>query len=95
MYEFDISREPKLLCTSHILFLDYLFKADYLRWSRDTVAIAEVPAAEEARRSLELEGVQAGVRMRRRSLGVGVDGRKVVARMRLWQSLKCRRRRRL
>eukprot|EP01050_Picozoa_sp_SAG11_P059951 SAG11_NODE_39136_length_240_cov_6.985816_1_plen_46_part_10 len=32
MYEFDISRDPKLLCTTHILFLDYLFKADYLRW---------------------------------------------------------------
>eukprot|EP01050_Picozoa_sp_SAG11_P030806 SAG11_NODE_9275_length_926_cov_2.384522_1_plen_131_part_00 len=47
------------------------------------------------RRSLELEGVQAGVRTRSWSLGVGVDGRKVVARMRLWQSLKCRRRRRL
>eukprot|EP01050_Picozoa_sp_SAG11_P002207 SAG11_NODE_108_length_16386_cov_20.828329_1_plen_27_part_10 len=27
MYEFDISRDPKLLCTTHILFLDYLFKA--------------------------------------------------------------------
>eukprot|EP01050_Picozoa_sp_SAG11_P048742 SAG11_NODE_26246_length_347_cov_7.435484_1_plen_26_part_01 len=26
MYEFDISRDPKLLCTTHILFLDYLFK---------------------------------------------------------------------
>ena len=37
MYEFDISRDPKLLCTTHILFLDYLFKADYLRWSRDSL----------------------------------------------------------
>eukprot|EP01050_Picozoa_sp_SAG11_P023930 SAG11_NODE_4953_length_1711_cov_2.717742_3_plen_134_part_00 len=37
MYEFDISRDPKLLCATHILFLDYLFKADYLRWSRDTL----------------------------------------------------------
>eukprot|EP01050_Picozoa_sp_SAG11_P025891 SAG11_NODE_6006_length_1411_cov_2.456555_1_plen_132_part_00 len=36
MYGFDISRDPKLLCTTHILFLDYLFKADYLRRSRDT-----------------------------------------------------------
>eukprot|EP01050_Picozoa_sp_SAG11_P011520 SAG11_NODE_1225_length_5476_cov_7.465129_5_plen_54_part_00 len=33
MYGFDISRDPKLLCTTQILFLDYLLKADYLRWS--------------------------------------------------------------